>query len=156
MLKEFKHFSGLSRQENCIDYLSAAIPFFKYHHVKRRDFVFHHSDRGGIFFFIMKGTASVFVPKSQEELDREVLLNNSHTRLLKQIASVIAELEHQFKKKNNPNNNGSSNQTSKNTFSSNSGAHDPESLKNLQTIARNIAADIAAIKIKGNEELLSK
>lgn len=49
-----------------MDYLYSAIPVLKYQRVKKKDFVFHHSDKGGVFYFILKGRAAVFIPKSDE------------------------------------------------------------------------------------------
>lgn len=58
-----------------MDYFYAAIPLLKYQRIRKRDFVFHHSDRGGVFYFILKGRAGVLVPKSPEVVAKEVELN---------------------------------------------------------------------------------
>lgn len=76
MLKEFKHFKSLLKSDNHDDYFLAVIPFLNYVHFKHKDCVFHHSDRGGIIYFILKGSAAIFIPKSPEELEREVFLQN--------------------------------------------------------------------------------
>lgn len=65
-----------------MDYFYEVIPFLKYHRVKRRDIVFHHGDKGGVFYFILKGRAAVFVPKPEEQIDKE-------TQLLHFIDTVI-------------------------------------------------------------------
>ncbi|CAD8078800.1 unnamed protein product [Paramecium sonneborni] len=109
ILREFGYFKALEQQSEYFDYIEQTINSLEYKQIKKGNIVFHCGEKGDYFYMILKGTVLVYVPKKEEEIQkqkqilqelnqyREDLTNNKKKDDVKQLQKQIQDLQNQLK-----------------------------------------------------------
>ncbi|CAD8160890.1 unnamed protein product [Paramecium pentaurelia] len=109
ILREFGYFKALEQQAEYFDYIEETISSLEYKQVKKGNIVFHCGERGDYFYMILKGTVLVYVPKKDEEIQKqkqimlqmnqckEDMANTKKKDDAKQLQKQMQDLQNQLK-----------------------------------------------------------